>query len=60
MAEHQTNFSQISVDINQSLSINIPNNMFILYEINRKREELSPKKLSATSTSAATPQNDII
>jgi hypothetical protein len=37
MAEQQANFSQISVDINQSLSINIQNNMFILHEINRKK-----------------------
>ncbi|MDR1253773.1 MAG: hypothetical protein LBJ95_01995 [Oscillospiraceae bacterium] len=53
MAEHQTNFSQISVDINQSLSINIPNNMFILHEINHKREEFTLK----TSTPPAAPQN---
>jgi hypothetical protein len=56
MAEHQAKFSQISVDINQSLSINIYNNMFILHEINHKREEFTLK----TSTPPATPQNDII
>ncbi|MDR1254151.1 MAG: hypothetical protein LBJ95_03990 [Oscillospiraceae bacterium] len=38
MAEQQANFSQINVDINQSLSINIPNNIFKLHEINRKKE----------------------
>ncbi|MDR1254271.1 MAG: hypothetical protein LBJ95_04605 [Oscillospiraceae bacterium] len=56
MAEHQAKFSQINVDINQNLSINIQNNMFIIHEINHKREEFTLK----TSTSAATPQNDFI
>ncbi|MDR1253521.1 MAG: hypothetical protein LBJ95_00665 [Oscillospiraceae bacterium] len=54
MAEQQAKFSQISVDMNQSLSINIPNNMFVLHEINQRREEFTLK----TSTSVATPQND--
>ncbi|MDR1253587.1 MAG: hypothetical protein LBJ95_01050 [Oscillospiraceae bacterium] len=56
MAEQQAKFSQISVDINQSLSINIPNNRFILHEISHRREKFTLK----TSTSPATPQNDII
>jgi hypothetical protein len=31
MAEHQAKFSQINVGINQSLSINIQYNMFVLH-----------------------------
>jgi hypothetical protein len=56
MAEQQANFSQISVDINQSLSINIPNNMFISHEINQRKEKFTLK----TSTPPAAPQNNII
>jgi hypothetical protein len=34
----QAKFSKISIDINQSLSIDIQNNMFISHEINHKRK----------------------
>ncbi|MDR1254298.1 MAG: hypothetical protein LBJ95_04750 [Oscillospiraceae bacterium] len=54
MAEQKAKFSQINVDMNQSLSINIPNNTFISHEINQRREKFTLK----TSTSPATPQND--
>ncbi|MDR1253434.1 MAG: hypothetical protein LBJ95_00210 [Oscillospiraceae bacterium] len=56
MAEQQVKFSKISIDINQSLSINIPNNMFTLHEINQRREKFTLK----TSTPSATPQNNFI
>ncbi|MDR1253861.1 MAG: hypothetical protein LBJ95_02460 [Oscillospiraceae bacterium] len=51
MAEQQAKSSQINVDINQSLSINIPNNTFISHEINHKREKFTLK----TSTQPQPP-----
>ncbi|MDR1253779.1 MAG: hypothetical protein LBJ95_02025 [Oscillospiraceae bacterium] len=48
MAEQQAKFPQINVDINQSLSINIQYNMFILHEINHKREKFTLKTSTPT------------